>query len=242
MAIAFDNAARIVGSGGSTTASGAYTVTGTNPGLYVGVINYGTGSTTDVVSIVYGGQNLTRKTGIGFTTSAVPTNSLEFWYLGNPPTGSNTLTATRTSTSSNMTLVVLSYTGVAADGNPTVTATNVVDAATTISATLTPNTNEWAAVVAGSQRNLTASTNVTARAGSGNQEFSGDSNGIAVGSYTQTLNISLANAAAIIQFTVPVFAASGPTNLKSLDTNVKANIKSYNGNVIANIKSINGNS
>ncbi len=35
--------------------------------------------------------------------------------------------------------------------------------------------------------------------------------------------------------------ASGPTNLKSLDTNVKANIKSYNTNPIANIKSINTN-
>lgn len=37
------------------------------------------------------------------------------------------------------------------------------------------------------------------------------------------------------------FAASGPANLKSLDTNVKANIKSYNTNVLANIKSINTN-
>lgn len=36
-------------------------------------------------------------------------------------------------------------------------------------------------------------------------------------------------------------AASGPANLKSLDTNVKANIKSYNTNPIANVKSINTN-
>lgn len=36
-------------------------------------------------------------------------------------------------------------------------------------------------------------------------------------------------------------AASGPTNLKSLDTNLKANIKSYNTNLIANVKSINTN-
>lgn len=35
--------------------------------------------------------------------------------------------------------------------------------------------------------------------------------------------------------------ASGPANLKSLDSNVKANIKSYNSNVIANIKSIDSN-
>jgi len=36
-------------------------------------------------------------------------------------------------------------------------------------------------------------------------------------------------------------SASGPANLKSLDTNDKANIKSYNTNVLANIKSINTN-
>lgn len=41
--------------------------------------------------------------------------------------------------------------------------------------------------------------------------------------------------------TTPFPAPSGPTNLKSLDTNVKANIKSYNTNVLANIKSINTN-
>lgn len=35
--------------------------------------------------------------------------------------------------------------------------------------------------------------------------------------------------------------AAGPSNLKSLNTNVKANIKSYNTNVLANIKSINTN-
>lgn len=35
--------------------------------------------------------------------------------------------------------------------------------------------------------------------------------------------------------------ASGPTNLKTLDTNVKANIKAYNTNVLANIKSVNTN-
>ncbi len=35
--------------------------------------------------------------------------------------------------------------------------------------------------------------------------------------------------------------ASGPANLKSYDTNLKANIKSYNTNLIANIKSMNTN-
>lgn len=35
--------------------------------------------------------------------------------------------------------------------------------------------------------------------------------------------------------------AVGPTNLKSLDGNLKANIKSVNGNLIANVKSLSGN-
>jgi len=41
--------------------------------------------------------------------------------------------------------------------------------------------------------------------------------------------------------TTDPFAAAGPANLKSLDTNLKANIKSYNTNLIANVKSINTN-
>lgn len=44
-----------------------------------------------------------------------------------------------------------------------------------------------------------------------------------------------------ISDTTPFPAPSGPTNLKTLDTNVKANIKTYNTNVLANIKSINTN-
>lgn len=44
----------------------------------------------------------------------------------------------------------------------------------------------------------------------------------------------------IVASVAPAVAA-GPTNLKSLDTNVKANIKSYNTNLIANVKSINTN-
>lgn len=36
-------------------------------------------------------------------------------------------------------------------------------------------------------------------------------------------------------------ASTGPTNLKSLDGNLKANIKSVSGNLIGNVKSISGN-
>lgn len=39
----------------------------------------------------------------------------------------------------------------------------------------------------------------------------------------------------------PAAAASGPANLKTYNTNVKANIKSINTNVIANVKSLNTN-
>ena len=41
--------------------------------------------------------------------------------------------------------------------------------------------------------------------------------------------------------TAGAVCATGPANLKSLDTNLKANIKSYNTNLIANVKSINTN-
>lgn len=45
-----------------------------------------------------------------------------------------------------------------------------------------------------------------------------------------------------IYATIDYTAASGPTNLKSLDTNVKSNIKSISGDLIANVKSYSGNS
>lgn len=44
-----------------------------------------------------------------------------------------------------------------------------------------------------------------------------------------------------LTITYTLSSASGPANLKSLDTNVKANIKSYNTNLLANIKSIDTN-
>lgn len=69
----------------------------------------------------------------------------------------------------------------------------------------------------------------------------GDSNGtVATGSRTGTMTGSASvNNAAFVFSIAP--AVSGPTNLKSLDTNLKANIKSYNTNLIANVKSIDTN-
>jgi len=69
-----------------------------------------------------------------------------------------------------------------------------------------------------------------------------DTNGSLGSSGSETLDftISSGNGWLIAALIAPASAA-GPTNLKSLDTNVAANIKSYNTNVIANIKSINTN-
>lgn len=58
--------------------------------------------------------------------------------------------------------------------------------------------------------------------------------GVLTGSDATTLH----NAGAGIQYP---FAASGPANLKSYNTNVIANIKSINTNPIANVKSLNTN-
>lgn len=51
-------------------------------------------------------------------------------------------------------------------------------------------------------------------------------------------NMSLDHAQVKVYYSDP---ASGPANLKSYNTNLKANIKSINGNLIANIKSLNTN-
>ncbi len=62
------------------------------------------------------------------------------------------------------------------------------------------------------------------------------------GSYTMNWTFGTSGPWSVLGVSIAPVAASGPTNLKSLDTNVKANIKSYNGNLLANIKSIDGNS
>jgi len=70
----------------------------------------------------------------------------------------------------------------------------------------------------------------------------GDSNGAKTpaGSHSMQVTASSSTISGVMCSFAPSVAA-GPTNLKSLDTNVKANIKSYNTNVLANIKSINTN-
>lgn len=86
---------------------------------------------------------------------------------------------------------------------------------------------------------------------SGGTDGNGNEHQLSLASAPRTATSATGNSSATYSATIsstlccmivinPV-AASGPTNLKSLDTNVKANIKSYNTNVIANVKSINTN-
>ena len=77
--------------------------------------------------------------------------------------------------------------------------------------------------------------------GGASQYFAGtiDEVGIWSRALTSTEVTSLYNGGAGFQY--PFVTASGPANLKSLNTNLKANIKSINTNLIANVKSLDTN-
>lgn len=87
----------------------------------------------------------------------------------------------------------------------------------------------------------TPHTGTTGRT-SGTLHDTGDSGAtVGTGSQSMAWTDSSGNIYGIIASIAPAGAASGPANLKSLDTNLKANIKSYNTNLIANVKSIDTN-
>lgn len=90
MAIAFDTGLFNQGSG-SSPVSWSHTVTGSNPNLLVAVQLSGLAG--DVVTgVTYGGVAMTK-----LQYSATVTLTVSLWYLGNPSTGSNTVSVTFTS-------------------------------------------------------------------------------------------------------------------------------------------------
>ena len=88
---------------------------------------------------------------------------------------------------------------------------------------------------------IAPSTGTTGRT-DGTLHDTGDSNGtVGTGSQSMVWTDGSGNAYGIIFSLAPAVAASGPANLKSYNTNLKANIKSIDTNLIANVKSLNTN-
>lgn len=245
MAISFTGASSyFTAGGGSTTASGSYTCPGgSNRIMFISVSNFS--GADDITTPTYAGVSATLIAKKGFNTLASPINYTYLYYLVAPTTGSNTLSVTRTNTTSGMQIACTTYDGASQTSVPDSYNTGGTDdAATVATSTTTVADNCWVVIGAGSQRNLTASSGVTLRAGSGVQYVIGDSNGNITPAGSTSMTLAISGASSRLTGTIMASfapAVSGPANLKSLDTNVKANIKSYNTNAIANVKSINTN-
>lgn len=221
-----------------------------------------TGTGTDVLTINCNGDfllvglNTTANTISAVTFNGTPMTQigttlnhsgigryLQMWGLVNPMNGSYNVDITG---GANLSSTATSISGV----NQTSVASAATGFSSTTSATSSISTNvtttsDNAYVVSYGvyvtySSNGTGVSNVVANADT-NIRISRSTNAVTpIGTFTTTINSSGSNLNGMLSVGINP-PSSGPTNLKSLDTNVKANIKSYNTNVLANIKSINTN-
>lgn len=166
------------------------------------------------------------------------------WWVANPAS-STTISFTGGSFWRSFSMY---YTGAAQTGQPDSFNTNTASTATVISVSTTVvASNCWLWMA---QKDVTGGKTYSPSGSLASMRANADAGGIAIadsngtvstGSVTGTLTAAGNSDHGAIAFSIAPAVAAGPTNLKSLDTNVKANIKSYNTNVLANIKSINTN-
>ncbi len=242
MAIAFDTATN-GGNAGASSLTFSHTCTGSNLFLVVAVFD----SNDTVTGVTYAGSAMTKawvSTGLGES----------FWYKIAPASGANNVIVTKSAGTASVGAVASSYTGCnqsAIDskaGNTanqtaspqTVSTTVVGSDCWTIGFSSYNNGTGGTATTVDKTRRVTQDWN-----GSSNDDglIIADSNAI-VGTGSQGITYTRHGTTQNYQsntLSIGGAVASGPANLKSLDTNVKANIKSYNTNLLANIKSIDTN-
>lgn len=208
--------------------------------LFVGVRRRDTG---DVVSgVTYNSVSMTL---LDKQADGSSSNWAYLFYLNSPATGINNIVVTSSATGSDVQVVAVTYSG-AATGVSAINANNkgTVSAATSLTGTITPTVaNTWAVMYAENEAgNFTAGTGSTLRNVASSWNFF-DSNTTITISSLYSMSASWTGSSVGAWFTVALaIAASGPSNLKSFDGNVKSNIKSIDGNLLANIKSLDGNS
>lgn len=243
MAIAFDKA----GNGqGSTSASVSLAAAAADEVAIMFVIyNKVSGSTTLGNVTVNGSTTGVTQMGSEFQATGDDVWYMRAYYFNNPSTSSVAYAAAASGTEPAVKIITLMYSGASttqpdSQGDDTA-ATNTVTMSTTVVAS-----NCWlvsAAVQRGESGAPSAGTGTTSRTNNGTDWAGGDSN-TTVGTGAQTMQwngtASATHVGGIIISLAPV-AASGPANLKSYNTNLKANIKSINTNLIANVKSLNTN-
>lgn len=243
MAIAFGALTQDAGGGSGLTSLSwtGPTVSGSDTIGFVRVYIEGTGAADNLTGITWNGSSMT------LAAKKIRGNNIgwEYLYYIYAPGSASTVTVSVSPASYIDGGMAAYYTGAKQSGGMNVTnSASAVGNSLDVSVTTTVD-NCWV-VGSGISDNggIGAGTGMTSRGTQSGVWIFGDSNGpkTPAGSYTIGLVGTGNGNEVIIAAAFEPVAAAGPTNLKSLDGNVKANIKSYNGNVIANIKSISGNS
>lgn len=221
MAIAFDNVAAF-----TTSILGpfdnAYTVTGTNPFLLVGIRIRSTESA--ITGITYGGVSLGAS--IQDVTNMFSNVDFHLYYLKAPATGSNTLSVAYTGVPlSALNVQVLSYSGVDQTSPIDSSHSDKFTAQTTFTETTTVvASNCWlAGFCTNDSANMAAGTGTTLRDQTIPGEPSVDSNAI-IGTGAQSLQTTVTPAgnggflvASIKPFTAVASTASPPSNLLTMN-------------------------
>lgn len=239
MAIAFDASTTM-----SNTSSFSHTCTGTDRLLVVQIRTQISGGGDCVTGVTYNSVAMTRINTIRSETN----NERGYLYqLVAPATGANTVTIT-TSGGPSVVAGATSYTGVAQSSPIDTSGSLSQGSGTSISVSVTTTVdNDWLVGcgdgVTGAGSNFTPGSNTTERS-EFDRNFVFDSNGpqTPTGSYSQNYSWTGSERTYMLVAAIkPAASASGPANLKSYNTNLKANIKSINTNVIANVKSLDTN-
>jgi len=236
MAIAFD-AATDGGAGGSPLTF-SHTCSGENRILFVACVD-DTGGSSLITGITYAGVAMTKIAGVQTPTDRWVT----LWYLIAPATGANNVVITLSG--GMVYAAAASYTGAKQSGVPDAYTSNTASNAPSITCTLTTIAdNCW---LVGSFKMVYGTTpssgaNTYQRLTADYNRGLLDSNGAQTPAGSKSMSLSKNNQWwGMVMASFAPYVVSGPANLKSLNTNLKANIKSYNTNLIANVKSINTN-
>jgi hypothetical protein len=186
-----DNSGSIANWSTSNPATASFTCSGSDRILFVGVFTNGT---VTALSATYNGVSMTQLA--FFTDANTPTgNKQAVFYMVNPPTGSNTVSVTRTG-GANMSIIAASYNGVdqsnPIDAHVTDAGTGTAPSFTTSSVTVS-NSDNWLVGLFRDVDNKVTSANILSFVASTSTVFEEvwDSNGAAgAGSKSVTYTIS----------------------------------------------------
>ncbi len=241
MAIAFDAASTGEKTTSSTSITVSHTCTGNNLILFVGVGTFDSSAGQKVSGVTYNGVAMTQ---IG-TRRVAGSLDNTLWYLINPATGTHDIVASYAS-QNECYLVAASYTGAKQTGQPDATAGNAGQSSTAITAVVTTVAdNCWVVMSATcNSLGLAAGASTTMRVSATPNDAIGffDNNAAKTPAGAVTLTAT-GNTTSNTTSSGASFApaVSGPTNMKTYNTNPIANVKTMNTNPIANVKSFDTN-